>query len=281
MRRLADLQASLHGLAELQAVVAALRSLAAVRVQQANAVLESLRDYTGVIQEALAEAARGLDVASAPSERGGDEGMVVVFGSEHGFVGTFNERLLAAASLECKPKDELLVVGSRAALHAGERKLRVSWSCPVASLGSIDQTALRVAEHLSLAGAGRAAERLVLVYARCSGASAWRITTETLLPFDVRPLADRHHERPLPLSNLAPRALLDGLVAEWLFAHITRAATESFASENAARLATMESASENIAKKLEELGRVEREARQEEVTTELLDIVTGAEAVTG
>lgn len=280
MRRLADLQASLHSLAELQAVVTALRSLAAVRVQQAHTVLESLRDYTGVVEDALAEASRGLGAAVDPGEGAEGEGMVIVFGSEHGFVGTFNEHLLAAAMRECKPTDEMLVVGSRAALQAGERGLRVSWSCPVASLGSIDRTALRVAEHLSHAGARRAAQRLLLVHARSSGGTAWRITTETLLPFEARPPVVRDHERPAPLSNLAPGALVDGLVDEWLFARITRAATESFASENAARLATMEAASENIAKKLEELSRVEREARQEEVTTELLDIVTGAEAVT-
>ena len=56
-------------------------------------------------------------------------------------------------------------------------------------------------------------------------------------------------------------------------------AMESFASENGARLATMEAARANIDKKLDDLAQDERQRRQDEITTELLDIVTGAEAV--
>jgi F-type H+-transporting ATPase subunit gamma len=86
-------------------------------------------------------------------------------------------------------------------------------------------------------------------------------------------------DRPRALSNLTPNVLLDGLIAELLFAQLAHAATESFASENAARLASMESAADNVTGKLDDLRRIERELRQEEITTELLDIVTGAEAI--
>ncbi len=59
---------------------------------------------------------------------------------------------------------------------------------------------------------------------------------------------------------------------------MTEAAVESLASENAARFAAMGAAHDNVSKKLEQLRQDARQARQSEITTELLDLVTGAEA---
>ena len=66
---------------------------------------------------------------------------------------------------------------------------------------------------------------------------------------------------------------------EYLFAEIAHSLMESFASENSARLAAMDSASRNIDDKLEVLERDARVAWQEETTSDMLDVVTGAEAV--
>ncbi|QGM95716.1 F0F1 ATP synthase subunit gamma (plasmid) [Methylocystis rosea] len=68
-------------------------------------------------------------------------------------------------------------------------------------------------------------------------------------------------------------------MAEYVFALLTEAAVESIASENAARFAAMESAYDNVSKKLEELRQEANQARQSEITTELIDLITGAEAL--
>lgn len=86
---------------------------------------------------------------------------------------------------------------------------------------------------------------------------------------------------PPPLHNLAPDLLIEKLVADYVFAVLTEAVVESLAGENAARLAAMGSAYDNVSKKLEELRQDARLARQDEITTELLDLVTGAEASHG
>ena len=84
-----------------------------------------------------------------------------------------------------------------------------------------------------------------------------------------------------PFHNLAPDVLLEKLVADYIFALLIEAAVESLAAENAARFAAMGSAHDNVSKKLEELRQDARQARQEEITTELLDLMTGAEAING
>jgi F-type H+-transporting ATPase subunit gamma len=82
-----------------------------------------------------------------------------------------------------------------------------------------------------------------------------------------------------PLHNLPPALLLESLLAEYVFALLTEAAVESIASENATRFLAMESAHDNVTRKLDSLRQEARAARQDEITTELLDLVTGAEAL--
>lgn len=82
-----------------------------------------------------------------------------------------------------------------------------------------------------------------------------------------------------PLHNLPAEALLEKLIADYVFALLTEAAFEALASENAARFAAMASAHDNVSQKLDQLRQDARQARQEEITTELLDLVTGAEAL--
>ena len=72
--------------------------------------------------------------------------------------------------------------------------------------------------------------------------------------------------------------LFDKVVEEFVFTRLMHAAMESFASENAARLTAMEAAHDNIESKLEGLTQQARQQRQEEITTELLDVVIGATA---
>ncbi len=280
MERASELQGRIHNLEELGEVVGALRSVSAARVQQAHGILDAVRQYTSIIQDALGEATRGPSLPPRAAEGFETTGLVVAFGSEHGFVGAFNDRILEHAAIQRRPGDGLLVVGSRAVLAANERREVIAWSCPMASqVGGLDEVALQVAEELGRSGAEREPGRVILVYTRSSGGPTWRIVTETLLPVDIRAYSPTRLDRPMALSNLPARLLIDGLVGELLFAQLAHAATESFASENAARLAAMESATDNIEDKLGGLGRIERELRQEEITTELLDIVTGAEAI--
>ena len=70
-------------------------------------------------------------------------------------------------------------------------------------------------------------------------------------------------------------------MAEYVFALLTEAAVESIASENAARFATMESAHDSVTRKLSELRQSARQVRQNEITEETLELITGAEAMRG
>jgi F-type H+-transporting ATPase subunit gamma len=300
MERLSEIQARIKNLGELGDVVGAMRSLAAVRVQQARGALPALLKYTTVVEEALADAfalapgagePAGDDAASerspgepAGSAAAGSRSAVIVFSSEQGFVGAFNERVLERAATQLsRSGDSLLVVGARGASLAAERHLAVAWTAPMTTHGGgVVDVARGIAKEIYGRVARGELRRVTLVYARSSGGALSEVVVSTLLPFDPTPYRSTGAEAGAPpLTYLPPRELIDRLVDELVLAELMRAAMESFASENGARLATMEAAHTSIDKKLDELTQDERRRRQDEITTELLDIVTGAEAVAG
>ena len=104
---------------------------------------------------------------------------------------------------------------------------------------------------------------------------ASRLRRRSLLPLDLaafpRPPADQ-----APLVTLEPQVLLERLAAEYVYAELCEAAMRAFAAENEARMLAMTEAKSSIETKLAGLGQRERQLRQEEITTEIVELVAGS-----
>jgi F-type H+-transporting ATPase subunit gamma len=85
--------------------------------------------------------------------------------------------------------------------------------------------------------------------------------------------------RSLPQFRMDPDRLMSWLVQQRLFVVIYRGLTEALASEHASRLAAMQAAERNIEERRDELQGLYRQRRQETITRELLDVVSGFEVV--
>jgi len=299
MMRLADIERRVSSMEELERIVGAMRAIASMRVQEAVRALASVREYGEALARAVREAlaiavetphsdavlrnrvagweranAPGGHAPESPPRRG-----IVLFTSEHGFVAGFNERLIEAVELDLASSDTLLIVGSRGAAFAAERGHRPAWTSPMATgLASVSQTVRHLEEELYPQIARGEITRAEVVFGRYARGSAARIERRRLFPLEVAPSS--HSGRGLaPLHDLPAAELLERLTAEYVLAQLTEAAIEALAAENGARFATMESASDNITHKLEGLQLEASRARQEEVTTELLDLVVGGQAL--
>lgn len=281
MTRLADIQGHIASMDELQDIVGAMRSLAGMRVQEAQHALAGIRRYAESMAAAIG-AALLLTPAQTPDaqpKRG--RGALILCAAEHGFVGGFNERLIEAAQDALDSPDALFVLGSRGAALARERGRQVEWTSPMATrLAAAPDTVNHLTSELYTRIARGELSRVEVMFSRYRQGGAPGIERRLLLPLDTASLATAR-TRQAPLHNLEPKALLEKLVAEYVFALLTEAAVESIASENAARFTAMESAHDNVTKKLSELRQAARLARQIEITDELLDLMTGAEALTG
>ncbi|MGB8273802.1 MAG: FoF1 ATP synthase subunit gamma [Alphaproteobacteria bacterium] len=281
MARLIEIQARIGSIEELLEIVGAMRSLAAVRVQQGQSALSGIREYTDVVGHAIARTVAEMGSVAGPARGEPRARSILVFCSEHGFVGGFNERLLDRAAELAKNRGHLCVVGGRGALLAEEKGIKPLWTVPMAThAGGVLETARRTATELFRRIGRGESDSVAMIYARYESGGRSSVVVEPVLPLDLSAFGDQR-TGPAPLHNLPLEELLEKLAGEFVLAELARAAMESFASENGARLRAMESAHDNIEEKLGDLRQAERRLRQEESTAELLDVVTGAEALLG
>jgi F-type H+-transporting ATPase subunit gamma len=274
--RLAEIEGHIGSMSELSDIVGAMRSLAGMRVQEAQRALPGIRRYAEAMAAGIGAA---LLLVQEPAPPSGDRGRraLVLCAAEHGFVGGFNERLVAAAEQATESRDALFVLGSRGAALALERGRRPIWTGPMATRpAGAPETVRHLTAELYARIARREIARVDVMFGCYRQGAIPTIEHHLLLPLDLESLVAKQ-PRQAPLHNLAPQALLERLMSEYVFARLTESSVESIASENAARFAAMESARDNVTKKLDQLRQSARQARQDEITTELLDLVTGTQ----
>lgn len=283
MARIQEVSVRINSLKELLDIVSAIRAIAAVQMQQGQRSLDAIRRYSAEVSGALGEAASLLAARdSRPAPPGCARLGLVVVCSEHGFCGAFNDRVLGAAEQALAQSGgdaRLLVVGTRGAQRAAERGHRPDFTLQMAThSGGVTAVVRRVArEFYRMFSAGELG-RLEVIYTGYTGGRQSGVERRRLLPLD--PVVTERNLPPIPtLVNLGAGELFEELAGEYFFAALENAVMESFASENASRFRTMEAAHENIDRKYNELNRLARRLRQEAVTTEILDLIGGAEAM--
>lgn len=279
--RLADVVTQIRNVHQLEAVVTAMRGIAASRAQKSWSLLAGIEAYTAVISRAIGRALSLLpsDAAAAPPVRRAKPGLIL-FCAEQGFAGAFSERVLDAAAAEIGDAVSL-IVGTRGAMIAGERGVKPQRSIPmVAQVDAIPAFANRLADALyGYIAAGVIAE-VDIVFPRTVSGGGIRIDRHSLFPVDFRRFALPIGQQ-APVTTLAAQPLLERLAAEYLYAQLCEAAMHAFEAENEARMMAMASAKTNIETKLAGLSQRERQVRQEEITTEIIELATGAQALTG
>jgi F-type H+-transporting ATPase subunit gamma len=270
-------------LGELLNIVSAIRAIAASQMQQALQSLEAIRRYSETIREALSDAATLLprDATVVPMPEVSESGLIV-FCAEHGLCGGFNEGPLHAAEQALADRATnfvLIVAGSRGGQIFRERGLKPDLVLPMAThCAGVTSAARRIATQVYRMFSDRRIAGLEVVYAQHAARQFSQVERHRLLPLEV-PVVEKRPPAIPPLINLSPRRLFDDIAGEYFFAALENAAMQSFFSENSTRFRTMEAAHQNIANKSEELEKLARRVRQEAVTTEILDLISGAEAL--
>ncbi len=274
--RFVELERHISSIGELRDIIGALRSLAGIRVQEAQRALPGVRRYGQTVADAIGAA---LSLIAAPPEAHpgvGRRGLVLCM-AEHGFVGGFDERICAAAEVSIAATDVLFVLGHRGAARLAESGSKIDWFHPMATrTNGIVETVRHLTGELYRRIAAGELSRVEVVFARREQSRVEVIETRQLLPLGAQAPA-RLQARMPPLCNLPPQLLLQELIADHIFALLVEAAVESLLSENAARFAAMEAAHDNVSKRLDRLHQEAREARQDEITSELLELISGAE----
>jgi F-type H+-transporting ATPase subunit gamma len=268
-----------------------MKALAASSIAQYDAAVESLREYTHTVELALSVCLResGSIERLAVGPRRCPLRGAVIFGSDQGLVGRFNESLMefATHTLLALPGNttHVWVVGERMRELVASPKLPSPTTLPVPH--SVDAISPLVSKILiNLANAGVRAERgeVYLFNNRPNTDTGYAPYAKRLLPLDTLWQKDLVA---LPwASNVVPQVMgstgsaLKALIGEHLFILLFRACAQSLASENASRLAAMQRAEDNIAKILGDLNQTFHRIRQQSIDEELFDVISGYESLT-
>jgi F-type H+-transporting ATPase subunit gamma len=287
----ASLNRKISSAGDLQSVVRTMKALAASSIGQYDKSVRALGDYYRTIELGLGACFREGGPAAPMVKRKGqtDAGSIgaVVFGSDQGLVGQFNDVVAdyAVKTLAALPgKPEVWAVGERVHARLVDAGLPVMGAFAVPN--SVQAITPLVGQIQIESEARRAKGEYVRVYVihnRPKSGALYEPVSQRLLPLDAQ-WQEGLAKVPWP-TKLPPEVMCGGsvtlraLIREYLFISIFRACAESLASENASRLAAMERADKNIDDLLETLHTTFHRIRQAGIDEELFDVIAGFEAL--
>lgn len=291
METLETLSNMLKTTGDIQSIVRTMKSLSAVSIRQYEEAEAAVASYAKTIDLGLTAVlhdrrARGLSLPRTTPTNTAREGLIVI-GSDRGLCGRYNE-IVARSAVDCMDERTamLAVIGVRAAarLEAEGHEIDHLFLLPGSVTGMTPMVG-RVIVEIESWMRGRGVEAVRVVHNRREGRSRAVPTDRTVLPIpssDLQRLVDAPWPGPgLPFFRNDQERLLSWLIRQRLFVLLYRALAEALASEHATRLAAMQSAERNIKERREDLTSVYRRKRQETITREMLDVISGFEAVSG
>jgi F-type H+-transporting ATPase subunit gamma len=267
-----------------------MRMVSAAKLRRAQDAILAARPYAQHIWATMYELGRRHNELSHPLLRPHRERKrleVLVIASDRGLCGAFNANVLKAgmaAIASLSPQVEQVSVsaaGRKAAEFMRRRRpLEQSW---LIGQGVNLKLAREIAAHLASRYESGAVDEVVLVASEFVSALTQRPAVVRLLPLvpeasRVRSYAEDAGREPFVIEP-SPAALFEVLVPQALEFSIYRALLESQAGEHAARMAAMESATRNTEELIRSLTLQFNRARQAAITKELMEIVSGAEAL--
>ena len=292
MEELESLKRKIKNAEDLQSVVKIMKTISASNIREYEKAVESLNEYNKTIEMGLQIVMMNKpDEFQLTKSEGPRKSLVaVVFGSDQGLCGSFNDQIANYVIDKLKEIENethsILAVGERVISRLEEAELPID--AHFSFFGTpqgITQVMLDVLVELEEWRINKGVDQIVLFYNKSISGAAFHPYMVSLFPLDMdwlRALAEKKWPcRTLPTFSMDADKLFSSLVRHYLFFSLYRAFVESLASENASRLASMQVAGKNIEEHLNELSAQFHRRRQAAITSELLDVVTGFEAITG
>jgi F-type H+-transporting ATPase subunit gamma len=273
-------------------ITRAMEQIALARIAKAQRRVVQIRAYATRLTEAMEDVARQTGALVHPllEERENPRrSAVLVLTSDRGLAGAYNANVLRRAERTIGRlrgdglEPVMYVVGRKGRSYFRFRRVPIEQSWEGFSEVPEYQHAEEVGSVLIDAFREGSVDQIHAVYTDFRSAFTLRPVDRRLVPIAPEEVAggeaDRGEPRPEYIFEPAPAQLLDALLPRYVTALIFAAMLESAASESAARRRAMKAATENAEDLIRRLTREANRARQTEITTELMEIVGGAEAL--
>ncbi len=274
MPHLDEIKDRIANVGQIEGVIVAMRAMAAAHAQDARKHLRAIREHEATVARSMAEALSMAPVGEpAPPPRGPVTHLQVVVGAAQGFSGLYNERIVSGA-LELDEENEtrrFMLVGQRCISEFAEQGRTPDWSSNmVAHAEEVPTLASRIVDALFSRLDSGEVQRVSVVYVD-PDVGGQSLIVRALMPFDFGRIELTPSLVP-PLTMIEPQLLIARLVEEYVFTEICEALMLGFAAENDARMNAMTRARSNVKQIAQDLQRKFHQARQEETTTEIIEL---------
>jgi F-type H+-transporting ATPase subunit gamma len=292
MAKFRELRARITGVENTAKITSAMKMVAAAKLRRAQDAIIAARPYGRKLQEILqflASTEEGASLSPLFEEREAERVAVVIVAADRGLCGAFNTNVMRAAMAlidreyaahRASGRLDVITVGKRAVDFFARRSYNVVASFP----GIFGHLEFSVARHIvgELTDAflkGRV-DRVVVVYTEFRSAIKQTVLTAQFLPIPKLEAGGAATMKNVEyIFEPARNELLESLLPKYLNTRFWNMLLDSNAAEQGARMTAMENATRNAKDLVRSLRLSYNKARQASITTEILEIVSGAEAL--
>ena len=287
MANLRDIRNRITSVNNTQQITKAMKMVAAARLRKAQEGIQSMRPYSYRLRDVIGELAARADFSDHPllEQRSQDNIELLVFTSDRGLCGGFNSNInrkteqYAAENQDKHSSISLDIIGRKGREYFRRRDLPTNrYFQDILTDVSLTRCA-EIAEHVITNYTEKNLDAVYCVYNEFKSAITQEVVVEQLLP--VVPVQNDDASMGEFIYEPSKEEIMDAVLPRHITVQIYRMMLESVASEMGARMSAMDAATKNAGELIDRLTLQYNRARQAAITTELMEIIGGAEALKG
>ena len=287
MANLKDIRNKITSIQSIKQVTKAMKMVAAAKLRGSQQKMEEARPYSTTLQKLINDLLYNIDHKSFDllNHREVNKVGIVVVTSDRGLAGGFNSNVIKTVSNiiggKSKEEFELYCIGKKGFEHFQKRNYNVVLSY-VDFWNELNYNqAIKIGDKIIERFINQDVDQIKVVYNYFKNAASQKINSELLLPLEYQTEFDSENEQHTEdiLFEPSKQSILKSLFPRHLNIQMWKYLLESYASEQAARMLAMDNATESATEMIKDLKLEFNKARQAAITTEMLEIVSGAEAL--
>jgi F-type H+-transporting ATPase subunit gamma len=278
-----DIKRRIRSVKNTQQITRALKFVAAARLRRAHEKALAARPYARALTRVVQSAVLRIPESEHPllARRPEERVLLLVVSGERGLCGAFNANVIRRAIefLRERPKQtlELIALGRKGRDALRKQRWKITGEYVDISTRADRSRAVEIAQSISGLYQAGETDAVYIVFNEFKTVLTQTVTLEKLLPVESSGGASPEGETAISyLYEQPPAELLAGLLPRYLEAQIFRALAESSASEHAARMTAMDSATNNAVDLIDKLTLYMNKVRQAAITKEIIEVVSGA-----
>jgi len=290
MANLKEIRIRISSVHSTKQITSAMKLVSAAKLRRAQDIILQMRPYANKLQEMLNNLFTGSDIPEDnlyTRQREINKVLIVLITSNRGLCGAFNANVIKQAvdlrntkyqGLIKQNRVDFMTIGKKASDILKYKKIPVAYE-KHSLLEKLDYNDIvNTADFLINEYIDNKYDRIELVYNQFKNAAVQILTVETFLPVTIKPAAGKGFKQDY-IFEPEKETIVTELIPKTLKIKFYRALLDSNAAEHGARMTAMHKATDNAIELLRELRLTYNKARQSSITNELLEIVSGAEAL--